>query len=385
MKRLLALLALTAVSGFFVAVFATGAESHNKVVTVTATVVSTVTTTVISTVTETVTVTEPPPPSERFQTSATDAFVSTDTGQPEVLNGLNLQPIYSGGLTGSAQLAQLQSMRARGFTAARFFLFWNLMEPTQGNFQHLAALDQAIMNAELAGVHVILEMIDGINGSSGCGHIPSWVPCTDSLQAIQQYGKPYVRMLADRYSDTQAVVAYDPVNEPSRWPLNQTAALQMYQDLLTEIRAVDPDKIVTIEPIFGNTNIGPACADWSVLTHRSNVVLHFHDYFSHGDDDGFSGCATVGSYTWQAGYAGYPGTNHSARVDAIKAMPPAGIPVMVGEYGIQEGAPGHDQFITDKKAAYGGVSRLWWEHRCNCGWSATNSDYTWKAWIGLLF
>jgi hypothetical protein len=197
-------------------------------------------------------------------------------------------------------------------------------------------------------------------------------------------------MLAGRYRDEPAVAAYDLVNEPYRFPIDQNSVLRAYDQLFGQVREVDPDKIVLIEPTYGDTSVAGALGDFSNLKRRTNVVYSLHDYFAGGDDDGYAADGQQkGNYAWD-GVTGYPAPDPAAleahlrvHVDKLRA---AGIPLWIGEFGIGAGVVGHDRWIADKVALFKryGLGRAWWEYRTTDTFSATLPDGPWQPWIDLL-
>ena len=215
-------------------------------------------------------------------------------------------------------------------------------------------------------------------------------PVAGDRLAVVTNGGGYLRMLAGRYRDEAAVAAYDLVNEPYRFPIDQNSVLRAYDQLIGQVREVDPDKIVLIEPTYGDTSVAGALADFSNLKRRTNVVYSLHDYFAGGDDDGYTADGRQkGNYAWD-GVTGYPAPDPGAleahlrvHVDKLRA---AGIPLWIGEFGIGAEVAGHDRWIADKVALFKryGLGRAWWEYRTTDPFSATLPDGAWQPWIDLL-
>ncbi len=301
---------------------------------------------------------------------------------------MNVIPVWStpGATWGQDRYNQIG---ARGFDAVRFVLYWDDFEPSRGawNSTSLATLDTAVSRAKAAGLYVVLDMIH-LWGPGGFNDVPAWAINGDSMSTVVTNGTGYLALLAARYAPEPAVAGYDLVNEPHRWPINQASVIRDYDALIAAVRPAAPDKIVLIEPAYGDTFV--AASDFGGLTHRSNVVWSLHDYFAGGDADGYNADGSqAGRYTWD-GVTGYSPPDFAAlerhfRVHVL-ATAEAGLPIWVGEFGIGDGVVGHDQWIADQvsvfKSSAGGYA--WWEYFTTGPLSATNGDFTWKPWVGLL-
>jgi phosphatidylinositol-3-phosphatase len=330
---------------------------------------------------------------EGLHATATDAFVRSD-GTAVALNGLNVVPVWSNSPGKTWSKARYASMAAKGFNSVRFVLYWDDFEPSRGRFDQtsLATLDTAVSRAKAAGLFVVLDMIH-LWGPHGLEDVPKWAQSGDSVDSVQANAGAYLRMLARRYRHEPAVAAYDPVNEPRRSPIDQNAVLRMYDGLIATIREVDRDKVVLVEPTYGDTSIQGACADLSNLTHRANVAFSIHDYFAGGDDDGFGvGCRQTGVYAWNA-HAGYATRDRGSLRAHLRAyldkLRPARIPLYVGEFGMADGAVNRDQWVRDTLGLFDelGLGRAWWEYWTTAGhgaFSATSSSGRWRPITGLL-
>lgn len=344
-----------------------------------------------SSTTSTTTTTIPPVSSELFHPGAagtTQAFVDSN-GQSVTINGFNLQPVYSGGMTDSVSVAHLQQLKSAGFNAARFILFWENMEPSKGQFAHLADLDQAIANAKTAGIYVILEMIDN---SQNFNHIPAWAQTgADPMADVIANGQGLITSLTARYANEPQVIAYDPINEPRQSTANNTRDLQMYSTILSWIRPIDPDKIVQIEPTWGSSSFSNVCANWSVLSGQPNLEIQVHDYYGGGGtgNNGWNGCVVDGMQMWDSN-ASYPASvpnQLAAHLDQyLQQGAQAGLPVMIGEYSDNDGITGHDNWIVDKVSVFNAynISRIWWELHTSNPNSATDSSWNFFPWVGII-
>jgi hypothetical protein len=326
--------------------------------------------------------------------TAIHAFVDPD-GTPVALNGVNVVPVWGNNPGRTWSQARYDSIAAKGFNSVRFVLYWNLFEPAPGQFDQttLATLDTAVDRARGAGLYVVLDMIH-LWGSGGLTSVPAWARSGDSVSSVQANAGAYLRMLAARYRDEPAVAAYDLVNEPHRWPIDQNAVLRMYDDLIAAIRPVDPSKVVVIEPTYGDTSIRGACADLSNLTQRGNVVFSIHDYFAGGDDGGFgTGCRQAGRYAFDPAVGYDPVDQASLRTHLLSyldTLRPEAIPLYVGEWGMGATAPHRDEWIRDTVALFDEfrVGRAWWEYWTSSAggaMSATAADGSWLPFVDGLF
>jgi len=320
----------------------------------------------------------------------THAFV-TPAGRPVSLVGVNVIPVWKGepGRTWPAE--RYTQIRARGFTAVRFVLYWDVMEPSRGAFDatSFATLDTAVQRARAAGLRIVLDVVH-LWGAGGFADVPAWARTGDSVTTVRANAGPYLRRIAARYRADPAVAAYDLVNEFHRFPIDQNAVLRAYDGLIGEVRRADPAKIVLIEPTYGDTSIAGRLADFANLTHRRNVVWSLHDYFAGGDDDGYAADGRqTGRYAFD-GRTGYstpdPAALRAHLLVHLRKTRAAGIPMWIGEYGIGDGAPGHDRWIADQTALFAryGLGRAWWEYHTTGPLSATTAAFAWKPWVGLV-
>jgi Cellulase (glycosyl hydrolase family 5)/Fibronectin type III domain/Calcineurin-like phosphoesterase len=321
---------------------------------------------------------------------ATSSAPFVDPNGHEIrLLGLNVIPVWAGHPGSTWDQAKYDSIHAKGFNAVRFVLYWDDFEPAAGQFDQtsLNTLDTAISRAKAAGLYVILDEIH-LWGSGGFNDVPAWARTGDSVTTVQTNGAGYLKMLAQRYRSEPAVAGYDLVNEFYRSPIDQNAVLRAYDSLISAVRTVDPDKIVLIEPSYGDSSMTGAA--FSNLTNRSNVVYSLHDYYAGGAGAGYnSGGGQTGYYTWD-GTTGYPSPNPSELEQHLQnhltTVQAAGLPMWIGEFGIGTDAVNRDQWIKDAIALFNksGLGRAWWEYHTTGPLSATNSDYTWKTYTDLL-
>jgi hypothetical protein len=322
--------------------------------------------------------------------TATHAFVDA-AGRPVSMIGLNVIPVWQGSPGATWPSSRYDQIRAKGFTVVRFVLYWDVMEPARGRFDRTsqATLDTAVARAKAAGLRVILDEVH-LWGRGGMENVPRWARRGDSVSTVRANAGPYLARLAARYRDEPAVVAYDLVNEFHRFPIDQNAVLRAYDALIARVRAVDPRKIILIEPTYGDTSIAGKLADFANLRHRANVVWSIHDYFAGGSATGYaSDGRQVGHYTWN-GTTGYrtpdPAALRAHLQVHLTKLKKVGLPLWVSEFGIGDGAPNHDRWIADQTAIFDrlGLGRAWWEYHTSGPLSATGADFAWKPWVDML-
>ena len=253
----------------------------------------------------------------------------------------------------------------------------------------LRRLDTAVALAKAAGLWVILDEIH-LWGDGGFKDTPAWARAGDSVSTVATNAAGYLRKLAERYRDEPAVAAYDPVNEPHRFPIDPNGVLRMYDGLIREIRAADPYKIVLLEPSYGDSSMAGDDVDFGLLGDRRNVVWAPHDYFAGGDDDGYDSARwQAGAYTWD-GRTGYAAPNRDELAAHLQvqldAAANAYLPVWIGEFGIAANAPNRDRWISEQVSLFQehGLGYAWWEYHTSSPFSATTSDFSWRPWVALL-
>ena len=324
--------------------------------------------------------------------TAEHAFVTPD-GNPLVMNGLNVVPVWAGRPGETWAQHHYDNMAAKGFDSVRFVLHWVDFEPRRGEFDpvSLKTLDTAIARAEVAGLYVILDMIH-LYGDRGLDWVPEWAITGDSVATVQANAHDYLGLLAKRYRDRPAVAAYDLVNEPHRWPVDQNGVLAMYDDLIESVRRVDPEKIVMVEPSYGDSPITAGCADLGELRQPHQVVFSVHAYFAGGDDDGFDErCWRAGRYAAD-GRTGYDTADPAALrrhlESYLEVLSAHRIPLHIGEFGMGDRAANRDAWLDEMHRLFDEhrLSRAWWEYySADAGsFSTTDRDGDWRPFVDKL-
>lgn len=328
--------------------------------------------------------------SEPVPLHSSPSYPFLDAAQrPAKLRGLNVVPLWTDNPGATWPIDRYEQIAVKGFTAVRFVLYWDDFEPNRGRFEAaaLATLDRAIANAKAAGLYVVLDEIH-LWGQGGFSDVPRWARRGDALASVLANGRGYLRMLARRYRHEPAVAAYDPVNEPRPRRLDQTVVLSAYAGLIATIREVDPEKIILVEPAYGDSSVSPETL--APLAGLPNVVWSPHLYYAGGDDDGYAeNGSQAGKYTWD-GASGYDPSERSALGSHlllhVNAARSARLPIWVGEVGIGAGASNSTAWIADMVALLDryGVEFAWWEYHTGNSFSATDANFGWRPWVDLL-
>ena len=320
-------------------------------------------------------------PSSAGPLATKDARIVDPRGRSVLLRGFNIIPIFDDPPGQTWGAGHYRRMRGLGLNVARFVLYWSDFEPSRGRFdeQRLATLDTAIARAREAGMYVVLDLVHLYEGET---YVPSWARRGDALTDVAREAGPYLAMMARRYRDEPAVAAYDPVNEPATTPIDQDRVLRTYDGLIRTIRREDPEKVVMIEPSFGDSDL--RTANFDLLSDRRNLVLSVHDYYAGGAGDGYGpGLEQRGSYAWD-GTSGYPSASKAdlkAHMTAyLEPASEAGLAVWVGELGIDPGAPNAERWVRDKTALLEeqGLGFAWWVYRPGPGLDALEPDLSLK-------
>jgi len=330
----------------------------------------------------------------KLHATAAEAFVRSD-GKALKLNGPNLQPVWDANSSDSWGQATYTAIKAKGFTGIRMVLFWDDFEPSKGKWNETAfkTLSTALARAKSAGLYVVLDCVHLYGQPEGQGRVPKWAQTTDGMGAVAKNGLPFLQQLATRFGKNPALAAYDPVNEPYRWPVNHKSVLADYTKIVNAIRAKDASTNIALEPTYGDAKV-PASAFTSSFkpTKRTNLLWSIHDYYSGNKGLGFDSNGIGTSPNPSDGDTGYSASSGKANMakhlqvhlDLAKAVK---LPVWIGEFGIGGGASGHDAYIKDKVALYKskGLGYSWWEYSDGGTFSMVNKDDdSWKPWAGWV-
>lgn len=285
----------------------------------------------------------------------------------------------------------LAKAAARGMDHLRLSIFWQYIEPTQGNYDE-AYLDEvrgAIHRAQAHGIRVILDMHQDVYGAAfNSKGAPLWATRTDGASFTPQsswlldYLQPAVQnafdhfyedddlqqayqdmwlKVVDSFKDEPGLLGYDLMNEPfgKMYPGEDlfTAAKRvesqqitpMYQRLTDAISSVDQDHWVFIEP--------PNLASLGVATSLGNVTgprvaMYPHMYDTSLESSTYDPNST--DYTYDPAFF----TNWANAITTYTDKYP--MPMMIGEWGIAlPEAHSMDAFVRDTLATLDRVSSGW--------------------------
>jgi hypothetical protein len=227
-------------------------------------------------------------------------------------------------------------MSAAGLDAVRIDLLWHAIEPEPGRYDehHLAQLDVIVAAAGRHGMWLHPTLF--IGGEVGDAF---WdVPWRDGRHPhrdpeMRRLQAEHAAMLARRWRDDPAIIAWDLTDEPPFWPFRETDdddARAWTDELVGALRREDPGHLITIGTSGQEIGWGPFRAD--VVADRLDFAC-VHPYPIYQPDL-------------------YPDTLLSPRMTHAAAFETAlasgaGRPVMVHEYGASSA-----QFDPEAIAAY---------------------------------
>lgn len=329
-----------------------------------------------------------PPVSFPSRLATSGTHIVDSNLNPVQLKGFNVIPIWSSSPGQTWGVDYYSRIAQRGFNAVRLVVYWSDLEPRRGEFNqtHLATLDKAVGHAKAAGLYVILDPIHIFQMET---YVPAWARTGDVLRDVEQGAGPYTTMLAARYRDEPAVAAYDPLNEPpASTSGGQERVMRIYGWLIAKTRAAAPDKIVMVEPAWGDSSL--AEADIGLLGSTRNVVLSLHDYYAGGAGDGYKADGSQeGFYAWDE-VGGYPIPDAAALEQhlsvTLNVARRAGMPVWIGEFGVNHAAVNADLWIDQKVALFKkyGLGYAWWIYQPGSGLSAMDSSYALRPYVDRL-
>ncbi|MCO6010127.1 glycoside hydrolase family 5 protein [Actinoallomurus purpureus] len=343
----------------------------------------------------------------RLHATTSHAFVDS-AGTTHLLIGPNVQPIWDAGSTDTWGQSTYDSIKAKGFTAVRMVLFWDMFQPTEADWNETAftTLATAVTRAKAAGLYVILDCVHMSGSPDGQEHVPAWAQVTptddgsvEGLDAVVENGLGFLQTIANRYKDEPAIAAYDPVNEPFRSATKSARLLSDYTQIVNAIRAEDSVTSIMMEPSYGDSKVPTSSFSSFTPTSRSNLIWSVHDYYNgdakSGFTNGYNNSTGLGQDPNPSdGSTGYTAANKAALASHLQVQldmaATESLPVWIGEFGIGSAATGHDQYIKDKVALYKskGLDYAWWEYSSDNGngpFSMVDASENWRSWVGLLF
>jgi hypothetical protein len=321
----------------------------------------------------------------RAKPATRDGRIVDGKGEPLLLRGFNVIPVWSDKPGRSWEAEDYACIAAAGFNVVRFAFYWDDLEPERGRFDatHLATLDRAVARAKAAGLYVVLDPIHLFRDDS---RVPEWARTGDAVRDVELNARGYLEMLARRYAGEPAVAAYDPVNEPPTD--DQDRVLAMYATAAGWIRAIDQRTIVLAEPARGDSSL--AGHDLGRLAAAGNVAVSPHDYYAGGAGDGYDeNGRQAGVQTWNE-VDGYPAPDPSALEEHLlvnlRAARAAGLPVWIGEFGINPQSANAERWIDEKVALFKrhGLGYAWWAYEAGDGLAALDGPRRFKPFVQRL-
>lgn len=230
----------------------------------------------------------------RLHATSAHAFVDS-TGARHLLIGPNLQPVWDADDTDTWDQATYDSIKAKGFTAVRMVLFWDLFQPTEAEWNEtaFATLAAAVERAKAAGLYVVLDCVHMSGDSDGQEHVPDWArvdpdDTTEGLDAVVENGLGFLQTIANRYKDELTIAAYDPVNEPFRTSTRSARLMSDYTRIVNAIRAKDGVTSIMLEPSYGDAKVPASSFSSLTPTSRTNLIWSIHDYYNGDSKSGYT-------------------------------------------------------------------------------------------------
>ncbi|MCU1454542.1 MAG: endoglycoceramidase [Acidimicrobiales bacterium] len=296
--------------------------------------------------------------------------------------------------------AQLQSVRRAGIDTIRVAVRWVDLQPRPGALDpaFAARLDLLVARAGDVGLRVLLDPIHVGGGDAQGQFLPRWanggrpVTTDEVLPTLERQGQDYLVAVLRRWCRVPAVIGLDLVNEPREdrrsgvdLAARNRRLVALYHRWIVALRGVDGDALLALEPYYGLTLIDPALVA-SLATTGGNLVWAPHDYGTGGSGDGYTATGYPQLDAFDAGQVASRGryptggparaarrrdqAAHLASQDRVARA--AGMPLLVGEFGIPSGWTGRRELLCDKVALYRQRGWSWavWEldHRIDPGY-----------------
>jgi len=176
----------------------------------------------------------------------------------------------------------------------------------------LELIDRTIEWCRAHGLWVVLDLHGAPGGQTGTNidDSPHGRPELFENDTYRQQTIDLWRALAERYAGETVVAGYDLLNEPlpNEWQHRYPDRLvDLYRDLTTAIREVDPDHLVIYEGTHWANN-------WAIFTEvwDPNSMLQFHKYWSAPDRPSIEGFISTGERLGLPIYMGEGGENNLA-------------------------------------------------------------------------
>lgn len=305
-------------------------------------------------------------------------YITDDQGRALILHGLNTS---SSAKQHPQRLPWVQPEDIEreatqwGFNFVRLLIFWDAIEPSPGVYDehYLDLVAERIRWYQQQKMYVLLDMHQDLYAIQfGGDGAPDWAVITDGLSAqprspwwltylepgvtrsfdnfwrydgshryLQDHYAAMWRHVAQRFKDEPNVIGYDVMNEPYggslAWPLFEPVWLKpFYERVIQQIRTVDNDTWIFVEPQALGVNFGVASAlpvinDSRQGEKRLVYAPHFYPPLLHEGGD-YNGDLTLFK-SWA-----------SARARELDNQQ---MPLVVGEFGISPQQKGAARFIRD--------------------------------------
>ncbi len=220
-------------------------------------------------------------------------FLRDAQGRAVILRGVNLSGEHKSkpylGFQGRADVERVASVW--GFNALRFFISWSALEPTKGAYDeaYLDKVAQRMQWARSAGLVVILDMHQDVYGEGFGGNgAPRWT-CDEALYKAHKPTSPWFanyaskpvmtcfdrlysdaalrgryaaawKRVAARLGDQEAVIGFDPINEPhwgsaNLFSFEEKLLAPFYDEVVAAVREAAPGWVAFLEP-SSSRNLG---------------------------------------------------------------------------------------------------------------------------------
>ena len=338
-------------------------------------------------------------------TVTTDGTRFVKGGKPTVLQGYDLS------VTGQSVYKNAAELNAN---FARITIAWSQVEPTKptGDPSHLVhhwdsalltELDQEVAGLGAQGIQVLidfhqfhwspyyaqLECKTGVAACHATG-VPTWFyagryPQTKEGESAAKadfwdserktslfYYAAFAEMMARRYGHDPNVIGYEIFNEPHPGHLpdstSTTNAILAWQAQIYKVmHAVDPQRTMFVMCRGGAEGVGTA--DLDQFGADPKIALDFHDYYNGAPGTGFDDAGDNWVPSWSAthnqdldplkGYQGTQAAQNAVLQVPIDASRKAGIPLLVGEWGIHKDDPHADVYTSQMLAAFAQNDLSW--------------------------
>lgn len=339
-----------------------------------------------------------PAPAAQPGLQVADGFLRDGAGRAVILRGVNLANAHKQdpyfGFHGAGDFARLRD--EWGMNGIRFLISWAAIEPEKGHYDaaYLDAVRERMDWAGAAGLSVVLDMHQDLYGEGfGGDGAPRWtcdesryaaytpttpwflnyldeqvVACFDDFWGSAELRGHYLeawRRVAARLADHEAVVGFDPMNEPF-WGSMPSSSFEadvlgtFYHQVAESVREEAPHWVAFLEPSAAK-NLGFALALEPFAL--PNAVYAPHAYDSTAEQGG-----------------GFDPSAHSALVARIEGLATEaselGAPLWIGEYGGNADHPGIGEYMD---AIYVGTGRaaagsMYWAYDRDDGYGLLRPD-----------